>query len=51
MTATEKANIRKHLPYDAMVSDARWLGVIEMSAPVDRTEAVAKKAEVISHGK
>ena len=50
MTATEKANIRKHLPYDAMVSDAR-LGVIEMNAPVDRTEAVAKKAEVISHGK
>lgn len=51
MTANEKANERARLPYDAMVADARWIGVIENIAPVDRVEAVAKKAEVISHGK
>ena len=51
MTANEKANERARLPYDAMVADARWIGVIENIAPVDRAEAVAKKAEVISHGK
>ena len=51
MPSNEQPNSRAGLPYDPMVADARCIGVIEDIAPVDRAEAVAKKAEVISHGK
>ena len=51
MTSEAKTAERTDLPYDAMITDPKWAGVIEKTQNPDRTDAMAKKAEVIKNGK
>lgn len=42
-------NVR--MPYDTVVANLKWTGVIETSQYPDRKEAIKKRAEVIKNGK